>query len=92
MRNVKEQKEIKGFYFFKLVFLLFLDKYPGEELLDSMVTSVFKFSRNHPTVFHSCCTNLHSHQECKRVPFYSHPLQHLLFVDFLTMAILSSVR
>ena len=84
-------------YFFKMsVFISF--KYPkiecmltGRHVAGIYVNSVFNFLRNPHIFYHSDCLSLHSHQQCTRF-FSPYLCQHLIFLLFLIIAILTSVR
>uniref|UniRef100_A0A8D1JFK3 Uncharacterized protein n=1 Tax=Sus scrofa TaxID=9823 RepID=A0A8D1JFK3_PIG len=65
---------------------------PKSGFAGSYGSFTYRFLRYLHTDLHSGCTSLHAHQQCRRVPSSPQPLQHLLFVDFLMMTIMTGVR
>ena len=54
--------------------------------------SIVSFLRSLYTVFHSDAPTYIPTSSVREIPSFPHPLQHLLFVDVLMMAILTHVR
>ena len=65
---------------------------PRSGIAGSYGSFIPSFLRNFHTVLQSSYIYFHSYQKWKMVPFSPYSLQHLLFVDFFMMAILTDVK
>ena len=59
---------------------------------ESYSTSILNFLRKFHKFIHSACIKLWSDQQCTRVPLSPHSFQHLMFLIFLIIELLTCVR
>ena len=83
--------EVVGF-FGSICLFVYFGYIPRSAIAGLYCSSSFPFLRKLHTVLPGSCTNLHSHQQCMKFLFIPYPHQQLLFVLFLMVASLMSVR
>ena len=72
---------------------MFFSRYkPRSWISGSYDSSVFSFLRTLCTLLQGGCNSSHSYQQCRKIPFSRHHLQHLFFADILMMATLTGMK
>jgi hypothetical protein len=69
-------------YLYYMLTYISLGIYIKSGITELYKSSIFRFLRSHHNDFHSGCINLHSHQQCIRVPSFLHSYKHMFLVCF----------